>query len=227
MLCADWGCRGDSCAGGIFADPEEGSTGTTICFAGSTCEDPFAGLLFSCALFCARGGFKGDAIEADIGLPAADAGATVGDCDAMEFFLQRDRGRVGEPGRGYLEANWRERGDAFLESLVRSGDVVNMVLETHYGPAGSGGSEVQTATVSRPGRGAGQAAYKMRETRAPAGTRMSVSQWSGAPSQRRAPANGRRMAVWGLGQAPRGGRAFRLCSLKGWSLDVVEWCSRR
>lgn len=128
MACADWGCRGGSCAAGIFADSGEGSTGTTICFAGSAGENPFAGLLLSCALFCARGGFEGDAIRADVGLPAADAGATVGDCDAMEFLLQRDRDRVGEPGRGDLEANWRERGDAFLESLVRSGDVVNIVL---------------------------------------------------------------------------------------------------
>ena len=165
-----------------------------MCFAGSAWEDPFAGLLLSCALLCARGGIEGDAIEADVGLPAADAGATVGDCDATEFLLQRDRGRAGEPGRGDLDANWRERGDAFLESLVRSGDVVNMVLETHYGPAGSGGSEVQTVTVSRPGRGAGQAAYKMRETRAPAGARMSVFpvEWRTLATQstREWPANG-------------------------------------
>lgn len=89
------------------------------------------GRLLSCALFCVRRAFDGDAMRPDVALSGIEAGATVGDCDATEFFLLRDRGRAGEPWRGDLEANWKARGDAFLASVVRTGDVVNMVVRAH------------------------------------------------------------------------------------------------
>lgn len=88
-------------------------------------------VLSFCAPFCARS-FEGDAIGPDVARPGVGEGATVGDCEAREFFLLRDRCRPGEPWREDLEeANWKARGDAFLASLVRIGDVVNMVMQVH------------------------------------------------------------------------------------------------
>lgn len=62
----------------------------------------------------------------------------MGDWEAREFFLLRDRCRPGELWREDLEeANWKARGDAFLASLVRTGDVVNMVMQGHGQARGS------------------------------------------------------------------------------------------
>ena len=76
----------------------------------------------------------------EVALPGIEVGATVGDCDATEFFPLRDRGWAVVPWRGDLEANWKARGDAFLASVVRTGDVVNMVVRAHGGGSRAKGS---------------------------------------------------------------------------------------
>ena len=129
------------------------STGTSNWFSTLVGEGPLGGLLFPCALSGVRRGFDGDAIWLDVALYVVGEGATVGDCDETEFWLPRDRWRRGEPWRGDLEeANWKARGDAFLASLVRMGDVVNMVVRVHGKARSSAPGKRGGATRQRGGQ---------------------------------------------------------------------------
>lgn len=95
LFCDDSDRRGGSGDAWEFAGSSEGSTGTTVFLARPAGAEPFARLL-SCAPFSARS-FEGDAIGPLVGRPGVEEGTTVGDCDATEFFLLRDRCRPGEP----------------------------------------------------------------------------------------------------------------------------------
>ena len=186
--------RGRSCGAGIFAGSWEGWVGTATGFAGLVWEGPLAGWLLSCAPFCVRRSSDGDAMGPDIGRPGFAVCATAADCDASEFFLLRDRGRPCEPWSGDLEANWKAWGDAFLASLVRTGDVVNMVVRGH-GQARGWWVEGEEVYPSKRGQ-AGHIRQEREDDRA--SLRMSVR-----PVAAKGATSGRLKAVWGFG-GPRG-----------------------